>query len=89
MNLKTTAALICIALAGCDARLTVESDSGKPVEVKIGSQDGTKTTMYISEICYDGVVYLVTPQGGMAPKVNKDDDGAMMGISKSPFVKCR
>lgn len=75
--------LVGVSLSACDARVQV----GKYASAASAASASAETNA-ISEICYDGVVYLTTPQGGLAPKVNKSDTGALMGMSQSPFVKC-
>jgi hypothetical protein len=63
-------------LAGCEAKLHVTSKvNGDPVTVQIPQIGGPSATVSISEMCYDGVKYIVNNKGGMAAKVSRSPEG--------------
>lgn len=77
-------------LAGCEARLNVASKPNTATEINV-PHVGTSVTakMSVSEMCYDGIVYLVNNRGGMAPKIDRAGaQGTTMGGSSGPFIKC-
>ena len=79
-------AVFVLVLMGCEAKLNVKSTPNKPAVVTVPGPNGLQQVVEISEMCYDGVTYLVTPNGGVAPKVDKATTGPTLGLS--PFVKC-
>jgi hypothetical protein len=63
-------------LSGCEAKLHVTSkSSGDPVTIQVPQVNGPSSTLSISEMCYDGVKYLVNNKGGMAAKVSRSVEG--------------
>jgi len=64
-------------LAGCEAKLNVTSKSnGDPVIANVPRQQGPSVQLEISEMCYDGVKYIVNTKGGMAAKVTRSLEGS-------------
>lgn len=88
----SAAIFLCVAavmhLTGCEAKLNVKSAPSTPlnqqVEVRVPNNLGLAEVVSISEMCYDGVVYLINSRGGMAPKINPDRGGQF-----SLFVSCQ
>lgn len=63
-------------LTGCEGRLHVSSNaSGAPVVVAVPSEGAPAAPISISEMCYDGVKYLINQKGGMAAKVTRSPEG--------------
>lgn len=77
-------------LVGCgEAHLNVESTPPTPTKIRVPTADGFTAPIWISEMCYDGAVYLVSTNGGISPKIDPDHArGTTMGWSGSSFVTC-
>lgn len=75
---------IGFVLAGCEARLNVTSKPNEPTRIDVPNGLGNGALL-ISEVCYDGVVYLVTDRGGISPKMV--DSSAPIGPTSGTFVK--
>lgn len=77
-----------LVLTGCEAKLKVESKPNEPTVVTIPYAQGGTASMQVSEVCYDGVLYLVNTKGGMTAKINQSSIRTSFSVSLSPFVKC-
>lgn len=79
--MKLLIVLLAVALAACGKK------EGAPVPAA-----GPKSfePMWVSERCYDGVIYLVTPAGGISPKISNDPTKrtGIGGVTRAPFVYC-
>jgi hypothetical protein len=65
-----------VLLAGCEAKLHVTSKpNGDPVVVNVPQSGAPAAPLSISEMCYDGVKYLINQKGGMAAKVSRSPEG--------------
>lgn len=59
--------VLWLALALVLSSCSVKSDAPRPtLEVWI---PGPNEHLVVSEICYDGITYLITPKGGITPKM--------------------
>lgn len=58
-------------LVGCSAKLDVVSKPNEPATVAVPWAGGKSTSsMDVSEVCYDGILYLVNIKGGMTHKID-------------------
>lgn len=64
-----------IALVGCGARTESRDKPEQEVMVKGEAVNWGRGTTQVSELCYQGVVYLINAQGGMTVKMRPEVAG--------------